>query len=288
MMSTTVRKNVTTQVIEPTANGKRKATPIVPGCKRKNSQRKNDTIQEVIKPTKDTIQEVIKPTKDTIQVTKPAAKASLDGLSRKQRLDQKRKANRVANDNTKKAGSIDHKRIDHRKVHGQDSLATENYKKGENTCVPDALFNAKILKHGADNRPPGLSKDEYRTGMMPSDGTDPSLTDAKKVLEREGLELKPRYELNSNMIALLNVREGHHVVKIVLTHNDDRKDDHHFIAYDAPSGQLIDNYKYSKIIEAEDSDRNSTELALLCFRKLFREYGASIEITAVYELTYKK
>ena len=229
----------------------RKTQVIVPGCKRKNGQRKNDTIQEVIKPQE-----------DTIQVTKPAAKASLDGLSRKQRLDKKRKADRVANDKEKKAGSINRRRSDHREVYGKNSLATG--KDGENTCTLDACFNAKIVKHDHDNRPPGLSIDEYRA-MMSSDGSYPSLNDAKKVLERDGLELKSRSEFNSNMLALLNERVGHYVAKVALTHNGDRNDDHHFIAYDAPSGQLIDNYKYSKIIEAEDSDRNSKELALLCF-----------------------
>ena len=128
-----------------------------------------------------------------------------------------------------------------------------------------------------------LSLVNFRS-IMPSDGSDPNLDDAKKLVEREGFSLMVRREFYMNPLALLKTRAGFYIVKLVASYDDGRNDDEHFIAYDAPSGLLIDNDQNKKIIEVEDTDRSTKRKALLCFKDFFYN-PVSTKITGVYELT---
>ena len=105
----------------------------------------------------------------------------------------------------------------------------------------------------------------------------------KNIVEDMGLTAKSSHTLDSNPLALLNMRYGYYVVNIVGSKNG-HVDDERFVAYDAEGGQLIDNYQGNKIVTVGESDRISEEMALRCLTKIFSG-ATSVQMFGVYEMT---
>ena len=197
----------------------------------------------------------------------------------KRKKARKKAADRAARNLTNTGGSIKRLRTQYRTENGQGSLASGK----KNTCLPDALYNALAAVINFFNIDMRLSLVNFRS-IMPSDGSDPNFGDAKKLVEREGFSLTMRREFDMNPLALLKTRAGFYIVKLVTGYDDGRNDDEHFIAYDAPSGLLIDNCKKTRIVEVEDTDRSTKKKALQCFKNIFVK-PVSTKIVGVYELT---
>ena len=105
----------------------------------------------------------------------------------------------------------------------------------------------------------------------------------KSIVEGLGSTAKSSHMLDSNPLALLNMRYGHYLVNIVGS-KDGYDDDERFVAYDAQDGQLIDNYQGNKIVTVSESDRISKEMALRCIAKIFSG-ATSVQMFGVYEMT---
>ena len=202
--------------------------------------------EQVIEPSKNTTQtktshkkQVTKPSEDYDEDYDPS-EDSIISLSRVQRGNaNKRKAINDAYNKQKKGGFIQCNRGDYKAENDKDSLASGK----KNECLPDAISNASAARSNFLNISNDLLSVESRS-IMPSDGSDPNIYDAKKLVESKGLSLKLRNEFYMNPLALLNNREGFYIIKLVVIYKDERTDDNHFTAYNELKGHLIDNDQY--------------------------------------------
>ena len=150
----------------------------------------------------------------------------------------------------------------------------------EYTCLPDACHT--LMVHAEPNL--GIKHQEVRAALRTDGQADANVSMAMGYVGQYGMVLRFRRELNSP-VALFRIRAGAFLVRLKIS--TDEGTDHHFVAYLAEPGFLIDNYPGRPVPTIDDDDRSSNHEAMRVFHLLFP--GANtIQMTSVYQLERAK
>ena len=163
-------------------------------------------------------------------------------------------------------------RQEYRELHGRDSVVTG----ADNTCLPDALTSACAALG-------------YRLcdalSIMPTDGSDPSIAAADKLLHAHGFMLEYCGDIQRMVggpeLNVLRMMSGVYIIDVQI-HTQDGIDDHCF-CFDAARRALIDNSRWAKVLQADDSDLASSTSARMVFMDWFPGARA-VRVRSAYAL----
>jgi len=148
----------------------------------------------------------------------------------------------------------------------------------EYTCLPDALHT--LIEYLAPKM--AIKQKEVRAALTRSDGKDPDVSMAMEYVDQHKMKLRFRRELSSPA-SLFSTRGGTFLVRLRIVSDEDEDPDHHFVAYLAEPGFVVDNHRRQPVPTIDDKDRTSNQEAIKVFSSLFP--GAErIQLTSVHEL----